>query len=152
MEQFTPKKPAEREYFAVRFTRLLPAGVTIVSAQWFCTVLQGDDPAAAAMVSGGAIVAGDKVSQLIIDGVDGVQYDLECEATLSDGQKVRMRLALGQGLHGLMPCSPPKIEALPAPECCAPSLDSVRARAAERAAGYSALAGCAVVRPNRLQH
>lgn len=88
--EFTPKHPSEEEVFALRFTRLLPAGVTITAAPWTSTVVQGADPAAAAMISGAAIIAGDKVSQLVIGGVDGVQYELACVATLSDGQKPRL--------------------------------------------------------------
>lgn len=88
--EFTPKKPLERELFAFRFTRQLPSGVTIASAVWTSTVVQGTDTGAAAMISGPAAIVGDKVSQLVINGVDGVQYALECEATLSDGQKVRL--------------------------------------------------------------
>ncbi len=86
--EFDPKKPAAQEYFALRFTRQLATGITIVSAVWTCTVVSGTDAAAAAMISGPAVIVGDKVSTLVIDGVDGVQYCLECMATFSDGQRV----------------------------------------------------------------
>jgi len=85
---FTEKRPAEREKFAFSYKRLLPEGVTIQSAVWTVSVLEGVDAGAAAMVSGAAVIEGDKVSQLIIDGLVDVQYCLQCEAVFSDGQHV----------------------------------------------------------------
>lgn len=85
---FSPaKKPSERESFAFNFAQLLPAGVTIASAVWTVTVVQGTDSNPSAMVSGSPLIQGSKVSQLIIGGVDGVEYCLSCQATFSDGQK-----------------------------------------------------------------
>jgi len=85
---FSPKTPTDREYFAFNYGRILPAGVTIVSAECFITVLDGTDPAAVAMLSGLAIIVGLKVFQLVIDGLTGVKYCLECRAVTSDGQTI----------------------------------------------------------------
>jgi len=84
---FSPKRPWEEEYFGFRYKRLLPEGVTITAAQFSISVLEGSDPAAAGMISGPAAIAGDKVSQLVVGGVDGVKYELVCKADFSDNQK-----------------------------------------------------------------
>jgi len=85
---FTEKRPAEREKFAFNYKRLLPQDVTIQSAVWTVSVLEGVDAGAAGMISGAAVIEGDKVSQLVIDGLIDVQYCLQCEAFFSDGQRV----------------------------------------------------------------
>lgn len=87
---FTAKRVDEREYFGFRYRALLPDAVVITSAVWSITVLEGTDADAADMISGSPIIADDLVSQLIIDGVAGVKYCLECLATFSDGQKVAL--------------------------------------------------------------
>jgi hypothetical protein len=84
---FSPKRTWEREHFAFRYTRLLPAGVTITAATFEISVEEGSDPAAAAMISGAASISGDKVTQLVIGGVEGVRYCLLCKADFSDGQE-----------------------------------------------------------------
>lgn len=91
---FSPKHPDSREFFAFRYAKELAnfPGVTIVSAVWTALQIDADgdevDPDPSAMISGGAGVNGDKVSQLIIGGVDGVKYCLQCIATLSDDQEI----------------------------------------------------------------
>ena len=85
---FSSKRSDEREHFAFRYTRNLPSGVTIASAVFTIEVIDGADAAAAAMISGAASVAGDKCTQLVINGVSGVRYCLHCAATFSDGQVV----------------------------------------------------------------
>lgn len=91
---FTPKDPDSREYFAFRYAKELAnfPGVTIASAVWEATQVDAEadevDPDPSAMLSGSAGISGDKVSQLIIDGVENVQYCFSCAATLSDGQVI----------------------------------------------------------------
>lgn len=78
---------AEEDH-AFRYTLRLPAGVTIASAEWTLTVLEGTDPTPSASLSGSPAISGDKVSQRIIGRIADVQYCVQCKATLSDGQKV----------------------------------------------------------------
>ena len=81
---FSPKTPTDREYFVFNYGRILPAGVTIVSAQWFITVIEGTDPNPSAMLSGSPNIIGLKVFQLVIDGLSGVKYCHECRAVTSE--------------------------------------------------------------------
>lgn len=89
---FTPKDPDSREFFAFRYAKELAKlpGVTIASAAWSITQVGAEadevDSDPNAMKSGSAAVSGDKVSQLLIGGVERVQYCFQCDATLSDGQ------------------------------------------------------------------
>jgi hypothetical protein len=85
---FDPKAPAAKEFFAHDFRWQLATGETISSAVWTVTVLSGVDASPASMLSGVAIIAGSRVSQLIIGGVAGVKYCLACKATTSAGQEL----------------------------------------------------------------
>ena len=89
MSFFDPKVPTGQEYFTIDFSRQVPAGATIVSAVCVPTRIKGSaDATPANMLSGGCIINGTKVSQKLINGVDGTLYLLTYLATLSDGQVV----------------------------------------------------------------
>lgn len=88
MKAFDPKLPAGQEIFAFDFVKALSTGETITSASWAVTVLSGTDAAASTMASGPVTIAGSKVSQLIINGVSGVRYLIECIATTSLTQRI----------------------------------------------------------------
>ncbi len=89
MSFFDPKIPSGREYFTNDFARQMAAGLTISSAVCVVTWLGGTaDLNASAMVSGAAVINGTKVSQLLIGGIDGARYQVEFDATLSDGQVI----------------------------------------------------------------
>lgn len=64
------------------------AGAQISGAVITNTVLEGADPAAAAMLSGAPEIVQGDVLQRLINGVPGVRYKLKCLATLSDGRKL----------------------------------------------------------------
>jgi len=81
---FSPKTPESREYFGFNYGRILPAGVTLVSAQCFITVLEGTDPNPSALLSGAPVIIGLKVFQFVIDGLSGVKYCIECRAVTSE--------------------------------------------------------------------
>lgn len=81
-----PKRPIEREFFAFDYRALLAAGEVIDEATWSIAVAQGADAAPAAMLSGSPVINGTKVSQLVIGGVNNVQYLLQCTAETSTGQ------------------------------------------------------------------
>lgn len=85
---FDPKDPAAREFFSFEFRWQLASGETISSAVWTVTVLSGTDANPSAMLSGAAVIAGSRVSHLIIGGVVGVKYCIECKATTSAGQEI----------------------------------------------------------------
>jgi len=57
-------------------------------------VVNGVDASAAQMLSGAPIVSGQDVVQRVINGIAGVDYQLRCVATLSDGRKLVRALTL----------------------------------------------------------
>lgn len=74
---FPVKHPAERVYAGTDWTDELEAGETISSATVDVSVKRGKtkDGNPSAIVSGSATWSGAIVSQLIIDGVSGVDYE-----------------------------------------------------------------------------
>lgn len=85
---FDPKVPAAREFFSFDFRWQLAVAETISSAVWTVTVLSGTDAAPSAMKSGNPVIAGSKVSHLIIGGIAGVKYCMECKAATNAGQEI----------------------------------------------------------------
>lgn len=85
---FSPKRLAERKKFSFDFTNELATAETISTAVVTATVYKGTDSNPAAIVSGTATIAGNVVTQLIIDGVENVTYLIVCEVTTSNGQKL----------------------------------------------------------------
>lgn len=83
---FTPMRVTEAEIFTVDFSALLAPGETISSSVWAITVVDGQDPAAAAMIVGAASISGATSSQLIRGRVPGVRYAPICTVQTSLGQ------------------------------------------------------------------
>lgn len=68
------------------FTAELGEGDTVTSAVVTSTVYSGEDATPNTMISGSASVAGGSVvSQKVIDGVEGVTYQLTCTASTTAG-------------------------------------------------------------------
>ena len=64
----------------------LATGETISSAVFSATVIKGIDAAPSNIISGVAAISGAICSQLIINGLDGVKYLIQCTATTSQSQ------------------------------------------------------------------
>lgn len=95
---FSPKRAAETEIFAVDFAPLLAVSETIQSAVWTSTVVDGIDPSPNATISGVASISGTKVSGKITAGIPGVRYAPICTVQTSLGQT----LVLPEYGHGLL--------------------------------------------------
>lgn len=83
---FDPKRTTEDVKLSVDFKKWLASGEAIQSASVTATVHKGTDGSPGAIVSGAAVISGSKVTQKIIDGVDGVTYCLTFQATTDQGQ------------------------------------------------------------------
>ena len=81
----SPKDPAEKVPVLFDYTLQLAEGETITTAVVAVTVELGTDAAPAAMLSGGTAIAGAKITQWLIGGINGVLYHLRCTATTSTG-------------------------------------------------------------------
>jgi hypothetical protein len=91
MLKFDPTTSDGRILLSVDFSRLLPAGVTIASAEVTIAVhalSANGDSDASGRLDGQALVSADQVtvSQWFISGVDDVDYVLTFIAHFSDGQ------------------------------------------------------------------
>lgn len=82
MTILSAKDPAETITVAFDFAALTAAPLSPSVA---IEVVQGTDPSASAMLSGGAAVSGSKVFQRITGGLVGCAYNLRCTASASDG-------------------------------------------------------------------
>jgi hypothetical protein len=90
-----PKIPDERIYVTADFTNLFSPGITIASATTTCTRYSGHaDPTPPSMISGGTVISGMVVAQLIVGGIVGTNYVLEFSATGSDGSILDIQLLL----------------------------------------------------------
>jgi hypothetical protein len=97
MNDFDPKRYTEMELFRVDYSARLAPGVTIASATWSITPVNGQDAASASMIVGAAAINGALVDQMITGGVPGIRYAPVCHATTNDGQ-VLVEPKYGQGL------------------------------------------------------
>ena len=80
---FSTKDPSEVIYVIFDFVNLT-TGVSAPTVT--ATVSSGKaDAAPSAILSGTAQVSGTKVTQMVIGGQDGTNYDLVCKATGADG-------------------------------------------------------------------
>lgn len=82
-EMFPAKNPLEAESYAFEFGDQLLFGETITGATVVASVFTGEDPTPSNIISGPPTISGTKISQLIIDGVDGVIYNLVAVANTS---------------------------------------------------------------------
>ncbi len=88
VQAFDAMRTTEKRTLSWDFKNDVPTGVTISSGTVTATVKSGTDASPSDIVSGAATVSGTKVLQLIdaTAAVEGVEYYLEWQATLSDGQ------------------------------------------------------------------
>ncbi len=88
---FDPINPGEEETFELDFTEDMDVdeGETITSATWACTVRSGLDSAAAACISGGAVVTNDHLMtrQFCKGFKAGVVYILAATVITNKGNK-----------------------------------------------------------------
>ena len=66
----------------------LASGETISNAVFSATVVKEADATPENIISGSATISGAVCSQLVIDGVDGVKYLIQCIATTSKSQNI----------------------------------------------------------------
>ena len=85
-QSFSTKRIDEDRTHTIDFVNRLVTGETISTATVTATVYRGTDPNPSAIVSGSASISTTKVSQLIIDGLEGVIYCLKCVITTSNSQ------------------------------------------------------------------
>lgn len=86
-----PKRVAESRKLTADFVGLLASGVTISSAAVSQAVYSG---ATSTVTLGAAAISGSQVTALVSGGTAGVLYQLAFQATLSDGQVLRMTTIL----------------------------------------------------------
>lgn len=93
---FSPKIETERDYFGVDWTDELDDGETLSAASVTMAVKRGSgrDSSPSSMVSGSAAISGAVVSQLLIGGVAGVDYEFRCRVTTSAGRTLEERVPL----------------------------------------------------------
>ena len=80
---FDVKETATPFSAAFSFATDLAVGETISSASVAATVYSGTDASPSAIISGSASISGGEVTQIIIDGTEGVTYTLTCTVTTS---------------------------------------------------------------------
>jgi len=68
------------------FISALAPTETILTAVVTAAVYTGVDPNPSAIISGGAVISGTQVTQLVVGGVVGTIYGLTCSVTTSLGQ------------------------------------------------------------------
>lgn len=85
---FSPKRVAEFRKLSFDFVSELAAGESIADATWTATVHEGADANPNGIISGAAAISGTIVTQLVVGGVDGTTYLLQCEINTSAGQRL----------------------------------------------------------------
>ena len=83
---FEGKLSAETVIETFDFTSRLAASETISTASVVCTVYSGTDASPSSVISGSATISGQKVTQKVTAGTEGVTYLLACTITTSLGQ------------------------------------------------------------------
>ena len=87
VDSFDPKRVDEDWVIGFNFVQRLASGETISTATYTATVFQGVDVSPNDIISGSATITGTRAIQLVINGVDGVTYQIQCEITTSQGQR-----------------------------------------------------------------
>jgi hypothetical protein len=80
------KDPREKLVAAFSYGNALGESESIVSAIVTCTTAVGDDAAPSALLDGDPVISGGDVLQAFHGGFTGVNYRLDCVATLSSGR------------------------------------------------------------------
>ena len=88
VDSFDPKRVDEDWTVTFNFVQRLGSNETISTATCTATVQQGTDASPENIISGTASISGTKVSQLIINGTNGVAYLLQCVITTSASQRL----------------------------------------------------------------
>ena len=88
VDSFDPKRVDEDWVVTFDFVQRLGPNETISTATYTATTFSGTDASPGDIISGSATVTGSKVTQLIINGLDGVTYQLQCEITTSNSQRL----------------------------------------------------------------
>lgn len=82
-----PKRVDEDRSLGFNFASALATGDTISSTlAWTARVKHGTDASPGAILSGSPSVASNVVSHLVIDGVDGVFYEIEASVVTTNGE------------------------------------------------------------------
>ena len=77
IDSFTPKRVDEDWVVGFNFVGRLGSGETISTATCTATVFAGTDASPSSIISGSTTITGNMVTQLIVDGVDGVIYQIQ---------------------------------------------------------------------------
>lgn len=85
---FSRKRVDEKLKLTYEFANDVATGEAISTATVTATVLSGVDASANAILSGSAVISGTKVTQLVVDGVDGVTYLLKYRITTDQSQVI----------------------------------------------------------------
>ena len=88
VDSFDPKRVDEDWVVTFKFGRRLASGEAISTATCTATVVSGTDATPSNIISGSTTITGALVTQLIVDGVDGVTYQIQCNANTSKSQKL----------------------------------------------------------------
>ena len=84
--QLNAKNAGETVIEVFDFTSQLGSSETISTAVVTATVYSGSDASPSSIISGSAAISGQKVTQKVTAGVEGVTYLLVCAITTSLGQ------------------------------------------------------------------
>lgn len=87
MIRFADKMPAEIKTVALDFSGVIPAGDSIASMVAVMAVLSGTDASPSSLLSGAPVKVGDVVTQKVVGGVVGVDYELSITVTTTAGLK-----------------------------------------------------------------
>jgi hypothetical protein len=86
--QFSRKRIDEDRKLTFDFTNDLATGEAISTATVVATVFSGTDASPGNIISGSAAISGATITQLVVDGTDGVTYLLEFRAGTDQSQKL----------------------------------------------------------------
>src|SRR5687768_17387566 len=84
-KDFTDASVGEEEFYGFNFVKDLPAGETIVSAEFFLTSFpsKNSDPDSQTRLVGSPIIVETRVTQKVKTEVGGIRYKLKCKVTTS---------------------------------------------------------------------
>lgn len=88
MKEFSPKTPTEQENFGFEFVLDDDEVITPGSAVWEIRVYKGTDANPSAMLGASPTISGNKVSCLIIGGLNGVIYTMSCRVVTNKNPRL----------------------------------------------------------------
>jgi len=86
LPQYSRKRTGEKLKLTHDFQNNMASAEAISTATVTATVLSGEDASPNNIISGSASISGQKVTQLVISGTDGVTYLLKFKATTDQAQ------------------------------------------------------------------